>query len=143
MCSSDLAFTVHIKDHAVREYPDGFLLADVPLGDGFLDLKTMVAAIRRTKPDIHFSLETIIRDPLEVPCLTEKFWAPMGPVPSADLARTLRIVRAKQVAALRRISALSPQEQVACEAAGIEKSLTYASQTLGLKHEAPSFTAQA
>ena len=29
----------HIKDMAVEEYADGFLLSEVPLGEGILDLK--------------------------------------------------------------------------------------------------------
>ena len=32
------AFSTHLKDMAVEEYEDGFLLAEVPLGKGFLDL---------------------------------------------------------------------------------------------------------
>ena len=38
----------------------------------------------------------ITRDPLPIPCLTEKYWAAMGDVPGRDLARTLRMVRAKK-----------------------------------------------
>jgi sugar phosphate isomerase/epimerase len=126
------AFTVHLKDQAVREYPEGFLLADVPLGEGFLDLKAMVAVLRRARPEIHFGLETIIRDPLQVPCLTEKYWATMADVPGCDLARTLRTVRARQASALPQVDRLSLEEQVACESAGIEKSLGYAGEVLGI-----------
>src|SRR5207249_4182853 len=35
--------TTHLKDMGVEEYGDGFLLAEVPLGAGFLDLPTIVA----------------------------------------------------------------------------------------------------
>src|SRR6266849_1282128 len=41
------AFTSHLKDMAVQEYEDGFLLSEVPLGDGFLDLPKMIATLRR------------------------------------------------------------------------------------------------
>jgi sugar phosphate isomerase/epimerase len=37
----------HIKDMAVKPYDEGFLLSEVRLGDGFLDLKGMVAKIRQ------------------------------------------------------------------------------------------------
>ena len=47
----------------------GFLLSEVPLGEGMLDMKRMVATIRRARPEVYFSLEMITRDPLEVPCL--------------------------------------------------------------------------
>ena len=126
------AFTVHLKDQAVREYPEGFLLADVPLGEGFLDLKAMVAAVRRARPDIRFGLETITRDPLQVPCLTGKYWATMADVPGSDLARTLRNVRARQASALPQVDRLSLEGQVAYESAGIEKSFRYASEVLGI-----------
>lgn len=126
------AFSVHLKDHAVREYPEGFLLADVALGEGFLDLKTMVATLRRARPDVRFSLETITRDPLKVPCLSEAYWATMPNVAGSDLARTLRIVRANQVKQLPSLGELPLDQQAACEAAGIAKSLTYADEVLEL-----------
>jgi sugar phosphate isomerase/epimerase len=126
------AFTVHLKDQAVREYPQGFLLADVPLGEGFLDLKAMVAILRRARPEVRFGLETITRDPLPVPCLTEKYWATMPGVPGSDLARTLRTVRARQAATLPQVDRLPLEGQVACESAGIEKSFRYASEVLGI-----------
>ena len=40
------ALTTHIKDIAVCEYERGFLLAEVPLGDGFLELTRMIQALR-------------------------------------------------------------------------------------------------
>jgi sugar phosphate isomerase/epimerase len=44
------AFSVHLKDQAVQEYDEGFLLADVALGDGFLDLQKMVDVLRSALP---------------------------------------------------------------------------------------------
>ena len=60
-----------------------------PLGEGILDMRAIVDTIRRAKPDVHFSLEMITRDPLQVPCLTEKYWSTFQEVPGVDLARTL------------------------------------------------------
>jgi sugar phosphate isomerase/epimerase len=126
------AFSVHLKDQAVREYKDGFLFADVPLGAGFLDLKKMVAVLRRAKPDISFGLETITRDPLEVPCLAEQYWATFPDVPGSDLARTLRTVRANAADRLPLISPLPPAEQAAIELANVQQCLEYAPRELGL-----------
>jgi len=126
------AYSVHIKDQAVREYEDGFLFADVPLGEGFLDLKKMVGILRRAKPEVRFGLETLTRDPLKVPVLTDKYWATFPDVPGRDLARTLRDVRTHQARQLPQISRLPPAEQVACESAGIAKSFQYAREMLGL-----------
>jgi len=126
------AFSVHLKDHAVREYADGFLLADVPLGQGCLEVKKMVATLRKAKPDVRFGLELITRDPLKVPCLTEKYWATFGDVPGRDLARTLRLVRRCQASTLPEVGSLPLDEQVAREAFNVTSSLTYAREQLGL-----------
>ncbi len=127
------AVTVHLKDQAVREYEDGFLLADVPLGEGFLDLPKMVEILRKAKPEIHFSLEVITRDPLKVPCLTEKYWTTFAKVPGRDLARTLRTVRAKASdKPLAEVSPLPLKQQVEQEKQNVLRSLAYARQHLGI-----------
>jgi sugar phosphate isomerase/epimerase len=126
------AFAVHLKDQAVQEYEDGFLLADVALGDGFLDLKSMVDVLRHAQPDVTFCLETITRDPLRVPCLAESYWPTFSDVPGTDLVRTLRTVRANAAEALPTISSLPLQEQAAVEHATVAKSLKYARTQLGI-----------
>jgi sugar phosphate isomerase/epimerase len=69
------ALSVHLKDMAVQEAPDGFLLSEVPLGTGFLDLKRMISALRRANPAIVINLEMATRDPLRIPCLTDGYFA--------------------------------------------------------------------
>src|SRR5262249_26977588 len=88
-----LAFSTHIKDMGVREYDDGFLLAEVPLGTGFLDLKRIVQTLRKARPEVNLNLEMITRDPLKVPCLTDRYWATFENLPGRHLARTLAMVR--------------------------------------------------
>ncbi|HVW05005.1 MAG TPA: TIM barrel protein [Vicinamibacterales bacterium] len=87
----------HIKDMAVEMYDDGFLLSEVPLGEGFLDLKAMVAKLRQKDPDMGFDLEMITRDPLKIPVFTDKYWVTFddtySPFPARDLARILEIVK--------------------------------------------------
>src|SRR5206468_9723652 len=39
------AASCHLKDMAVEETADGFLLSEVPLGEGFLDLRGIVAVL--------------------------------------------------------------------------------------------------
>ena len=73
----------HIKDMAVQPYEDGFLLAEVPLGDGFLDLKGMVAKLRQKDPDMGFNLEMISREALKIPILTSRY----GPRSTTATAR--------------------------------------------------------
>ena len=124
------AFSVHLKDQAVQECRDGFLLADVALGDGFLDLRRMVDILSLARPEVHFSLETITRDPLRVPCLASSYWPTFPDMPARDLARTLGLVRAHTVDQLPAISRLPLAEQVAVERKTVVKSLVYARNQL-------------
>ncbi len=126
------AHSVHLKDQAVELYEDGFLLGDIPLGQGFLDLKTMVAILRKQKPDISFSLELITRDPLKVPVLGEKYWATFPKLPASDLARTLRQVRDGETKNLQQISSRPFEAQVAREDQNVRESLDYAREHLEL-----------
>ncbi|HEU5022578.1 MAG TPA: TIM barrel protein [Bryobacteraceae bacterium] len=90
-------FAAHIKDMAVQPYEDGFLLSEIPLGDGLLDLKKMVTSLRQQHPDMMFNLEMITREPLKIPVYSDKYWAtfddPRSPLPGHDLAKTLNLVR--------------------------------------------------
>ena len=76
----------------LEEYRQGFLLAEVPLGTGILDLPRVVRALRAARPEIRLNIEMITRDPLKVPCLTEGYWVTFADLPGAasgprDLAR--------------------------------------------------------
>jgi sugar phosphate isomerase/epimerase len=127
-----LAFSTHIKDMGVQEYEEGFLLSEVPLGQGFLDLKQMISILEKANPRIHFTLEMITRDPLKIPCLTEKYWATMPDTPAPRLAAALRLVRRVQSkAALPKTSGLDVVQQMAFEDENVRKSIAYA-RTLGL-----------
>lgn len=106
------AVSTHIKDMDVEEIPDGFLLSEVPFGQGLLDLGRMERTIRQARPETPFLIEMITRDPLRVPCLTDRYWETMGERPARPLARMLMLVRRRRAAtppppALPRVSALS------------------------------------
>ncbi|MCA9136214.1 MAG: TIM barrel protein [Planctomycetales bacterium] len=125
------AFTVHLKDQALAQSDDGFLLGDIPLGQGSFDLGRMVAILKKAKPRIRFSLELITRDALKVPCLTEEYWATMQQVPGSDLARTLRFVR-DHPAKLQEVGSLPPETQLELEDANVLASLKFAREELAL-----------
>lgn len=128
------AFSTHVKDMGLEEYADGFLLSEVPLGKGILDLPKMIALCRKHNPNLNFSLEMITRDPLEIPCFKNEYWATFANVPGSDLARTMRMVRQhKYPAGLPRISQLSPEDRLAAEEQNIVACLEYSKNTLGLK----------
>jgi sugar phosphate isomerase/epimerase len=133
-----LPYTVacHIKDMAVQPYEEGFLLSEVPLGEGFLDIKGMVATLRQKDPNMPFDLEMITRDPLKVPVLTDKYWASFddaySPLPGRDLAKIVALVgRYKPQTPLPRTTGMSPEAQLKLEDECIAKSIDYARANLG------------
>lgn len=69
------ALSAHLKDMALQPAESGFLLSEVPLGTGIIDLPNTVAALRRTRPGIVLNLEMATRDPLLVPCLGADYYA--------------------------------------------------------------------
>jgi sugar phosphate isomerase/epimerase len=124
------AHAVHLKDQAVEEYADGFLLGDIPLGQGALDLAAMVDVLRAAKPGMRFTLELITRDPLRVPCNTEGYWATFPDVPRGDLDRTMEFVREHATHNLQYVAELSADEQVALENENVRASLEFARERL-------------
>jgi sugar phosphate isomerase/epimerase len=127
------AVSAHLKDMGALEYEDGFLLSEVPLGEGLLDLKRIVAVLKKANPKLRFSLEMITRDPLEIPCLTDAYWATFPDLPGKHLAGALSFVRAnKPSRPLPRTTGLSHQEYVAAEDDNVRRSLDYARDELHL-----------
>jgi 3-oxoisoapionate decarboxylase len=121
------AFTTHFKDMGVEEYRDGFLLAEVPLGMGILDLPRVIRAVRNARPDIRLNLEMITRDPLKVPCLTEGYWATFHELPAPYLAHALSLVRDHRPSQpLPRISHLPPADQLRAEDDHISRCFAFA-----------------
>lgn len=67
--------SVHLKDMALQAADDGFLLSEVRLGTGMLDLAGIVARLASVNPGAAFHLEMATRDPLRVPCLSDAYFA--------------------------------------------------------------------
>ncbi len=127
-------FSTHVKDMGVSEYADGFLLSEVPMGKGFLDLKKMVAICEEHNPSVTFSLEMITRDPLEIPCLKPEYWATFEDTTGKELAKALRMVKQNKFKEeLPRISSLSAEDKLAAEENNIVSCLAYSQNDLGLK----------
>jgi sugar phosphate isomerase/epimerase len=127
------AHAVHIKDQAVRLAPEGFLFGDIPLGQGFIDLKQIVAILKEAQPNVHFTLELLTRDPLLVPCLEPSYWATFPTLPATDLARTLRTVRDHQASELQYPSKMALRDQVALERQNVVQSIAFARDQLNLR----------
>ena len=127
------AFTTHFKDMAVEEYKEGFLLSEVPLGAGVLDLPRVIRVVRAARPEIRLNLEMITRDPLKVPCLSGGYWATFPELPGKEMARALSFVRGHPPARpLPRISQLAREEQLRMEDENVRQCLAFARDRLGL-----------
>jgi 3-oxoisoapionate decarboxylase len=125
-------FSTHVKDMAVEEYADGFLLSEVTLGKGALNLSEMVAMCKKQNPNVTFSLEMITRDPLQIPCKTADYWATFEDTSKKDQA--LNFVRQhKESNPLPRVAQLTPEERLALEDQNIRACLAYSKEKLGLK----------
>ena len=121
------ARSTHVKDMGVKPYADGFLLSEVPLGMGLLDLPRMVSTLQKANPRLRLSLEMITRDPLKVPCLTPQYWTVFPERNGAYLARTLRLVQQHSgVSLLPTVSDLAPPERVRIEEENVKACLRYA-----------------
>ena len=69
----------------------------------------------------------ITRDPLDVPCLADRYWATFPDLPGRHLARALAYVRAHPPARpLPRVSRLGPDERLRAEDENIRRCLEYA-----------------
>lgn len=126
-------FSCHIKDMAVAPYEDGFLLSEVPMGDGFLDLKKMVDTLREKDPNVAFDLEMITRDPLKVPIYTSNYWATFEDIPARQVARIMEIIEKNPPKKpLPKVTGLNAAEQVSLEEQYNLASIRYARAKLGL-----------
>jgi sugar phosphate isomerase/epimerase len=130
-------FMCHIKDMAVDTCAEGFLLSEVVMGEGILDLKQMVQTLRQKDPNMPFYLEMITRDPLKIPVFTDKYWASFddtySPLPGRDLAKILSIVRKNPPKKpLPRVTGLSPEAAVKLEDDNNLKCIEYARQVLNI-----------
>jgi 3-oxoisoapionate decarboxylase len=130
-------FACHIKDMGVEPYEDGFLLSEVPLGQGFLDIKGMVATLQKKDPNMPFDLEMIVRDPLKIPIFTDKYWVTFddsySPLPGRDVAHMFELVhRNKPKAPLPHTTGLAPEAFLKLEDDCVGQSIDWARKNLSL-----------
>jgi len=128
------AISTHFKDIAVEPYADGFLLSEVPLGEGMLDLQRIAATLAKARPATRLSIEMITRNPLKIPCLTDAYWATFPDRNGQYLARTLALVRktAERLEPLPRVDGLSLGARYRLEDDNIKQCLYYAREKLNL-----------
>lgn len=123
----------HVKDMGVEEYPEGFLLSEVALGKGIVDLKQAIRMLRARRPGVRFTMDTLVRDPLRIPCLTDAYWATFERPDARRLARILRLVRANPPREpLPRVSGLGREAALELEDRILAECRRYAAAELGL-----------
>jgi hypothetical protein len=97
-------------------------------------LKRLTATLLKTQPRTKFSLDMLTRNPLVIPCLTEKYWATMPQRNGVYLARMLRLVRANKPAQpLVRLESMDQEARVRLEQDNVRLSVDYARDQLGLR----------
>lgn len=130
-----LTIYVSFKDMAVAPYEDGFLLSEMALGEGMLDIPGMVAGLRQRDPNMLFALEMITREPLKIPVFTRKYWATfdetVSPLPGKDVSRVLEMARTNKHT-LTTTAGLTPAQALKLEDDLINRSIAYARNVLKL-----------
>jgi sugar phosphate isomerase/epimerase len=123
--------TTHVKDMAMAEHADGFLLSEVPLGKGVLDLPRMMKVCQKANPEIWFNLEMITRDPLRVPVFKDRYWATMRELPAADLAGALKLAKDGDADALPKTRGRTDAGKLKFEDDNVRQSFDYGRKALG------------
>lgn len=124
-------FTTHFKDMQMSEYEDGFLLSEVPIGSGNLDLASMIATCRKHNPNVWFNLEMITRDPLKVPVLKDQYWITFSNLPATELAKTLRHTKETSAASLPKMQHRDQRGKIDYEEENVRKSFAFSRGELG------------
>jgi 3-oxoisoapionate decarboxylase len=124
------ALSCHLKDMGVQEYEDGFLLSEVPLVVGYLDIPDIVARLRKANPKIRLNLEMITRDPLKIPCLTQNYYRVFDHPKASNLANTLASVKANTCPKLPQTTGLTSEQRMQLEDDHVRTSIRWAKANL-------------
>jgi sugar phosphate isomerase/epimerase len=125
--------TTHVKDMALARYEDGFLLSEVPLGEGVLPLGKIIEILRKSRRDVHLCLEMITRDPLKVPYLKDDYWVTYEKRDAARVKKFESSILARATTdPLPEVSGLTRGQTLAVEDENIRRCVTHAKRVLGL-----------
>jgi sugar phosphate isomerase/epimerase len=87
----------HLRDSIVYEHPEGIAVQWVPLGEGTINFKSIIATARRLlDPDVHVYIKPITGRPVTIlPVYDEEFWKRWYPnARVSEFTRFLKIARA-------------------------------------------------
>ena len=90
-----VAVTFHLRDSVVYESPRGIAVQWVPLGEGVVDFKRIVARARAIMPPAYIYIKPITGRPPEIlPTFDRAFWKIWGDKRAASFARFLSLAKA-------------------------------------------------
>jgi sugar phosphate isomerase/epimerase len=91
------ALTVHLRDSVVYETKRGIAVQWVPLGEGTVDFKQIMAAVRQHCNPVHVYIKPITgRPPAILPIYDRDFWKAFPKARAADLARFMALAQQGQ-----------------------------------------------
>lgn len=129
---SPYAVTSLLKDMTISSTEEGFILTEVPLGQGIIPLAKIMEILRRGRSDIHFCLEMVTRDPWIVPFKKDKYWVTYEEKNEERIEKFKTSILGKASStSLPKISGMSSPRVLAVEDDNIRKSVSYAKRTLG------------
>jgi len=135
------AVSFHLRDSVVYEHPDGVAVQWVPLGEGTVDFRAIVARASEILPNVYIYCKPITaRPPVVLPVYSDEFWTKWFPRGrSRDLGRFLALARRGKPYDKPHVEADLPGVREKYMDAlkvqqldHMERSLTYCRETLGL-----------
>jgi hypothetical protein len=91
------ALTVHLRDSVVYEHKRGIAVQWVPLGEGTVDFKQVIAKVREHCPPVYVYIKPITgRPPQILPIYEQDRWKLYPKARAADLARFMALARKGQ-----------------------------------------------
>jgi sugar phosphate isomerase/epimerase len=89
------AVCFHLRDSVVYEVPDGIAVKWVPLGEGTVDFKALVARAAEILPEVYIYCKPITaRPPVTIPVYSDEFWTKWFPRGrSRDLSRFIALAK--------------------------------------------------
>jgi len=128
-----LARTVHLKDYRLSARPDGFFLVGCALGEGVVDLTSVLELVSTHASRVNVNIESFIGKQ-SLPVLEEQYLAQFPESPARALGRTLRLVRDRGLShtpALPTERGASEDELLTEEDELVLRSVRWAQQALG------------
>lgn len=90
-----LAVTFHLRDSVVYETRNGIAVQWVPLGEGVVDFKKIIARAREILPPVYVYIKPITgRPPQILPTLDSEFWTKYPDKKASSFARFLALAKA-------------------------------------------------